>query len=167
MMWIFKVVRWSHDRCMKINKSHSVSNGIRASSFEIWTANLAQSLTMGTLTNSQSFIFGDSNWKFCHVSYPVGTLKPDNQMQTFLTWDWFLFFRFYFWVIKKKIKTCWIYTRTMHNLQTGKNMKWAETFVWCLVLIFKVVYRDHLTQLLPFAWDFVAKGQWLVWGQVG
>ena len=38
---------------------------------------------------------------------------------------------------------------------------------WCLLLIFKVVYRDHLTQLLPFAWDFIAKGQRLVWGQVG
>ena len=39
--------------------------------------------------------------------------------------------------------------------------------VWCLLLIFKVVYRDHLIQLLPFAWDFVVKGQRLVWGQVG
>ena len=39
--------------------------------------------------------------------------------------------------------------------------------VWCFLSIFKVVYRDHLTQLLPFAWDFEAKGQRLVWGQVG
>ena len=52
-------------------------------------------------------------------------------------------------------------------LQTGENMKWAETFVWCLLLNFKVVYWNHLTQLLPFAWDFIMKGQWLVWGQVG
>ena len=59
-----------------------------ASSFEIWTANLAQLLPVGTLTNSQSFIFGDSNWKFCKISYPVGTLKPDIQMQTFLTCDY-------------------------------------------------------------------------------
>ena len=44
-------------------------------------------------------------------------------------------------------------------LQTGENTKWAETFVWCLLLIFKDVYQDHLTQLLPFTWDFVAKGQ--------
>ena len=65
MLWIFKVARWRCNRCMKINKSPTVSNGIRASSFEIWTTNLAQSLTVGTLTNSQSFIFGDSNWKFC------------------------------------------------------------------------------------------------------
>ena len=62
-MWIFKVVRWTHNRCKKIKAL--VSNGIRASSFEIWTANLDQLLTVGTLTNSQSFIFGDSNWKFC------------------------------------------------------------------------------------------------------
>ena len=58
------------------------------------------------------------------------------------------------------------YTRTLYS-HTGKNMKWAETFVWCLLLIFKIVYWDHLTQLLSFARDFVAKGQRLVWGQVG
>jgi len=38
----------------------------------------------------------------------------------------------------------------------------------CLtLLIFNVVRQDHLTLLLSFAWDFVEKGQWLVWGQVG
>ena len=65
---------------------------------------MAQSLTMGTLTNLQSFIFGDSNWKFCKVSYTVGTLKPDIQMQTFLTWI-FLFI-FYAFIFERKIKTC-------------------------------------------------------------
>ena len=35
------------------------------------------------------------------------------------------------------------YTRTLY-LQTGENTKWAETFVWCLLLIFKVVYQDFL-----------------------
>ena len=55
-LWIFKVVR-----CTKINKSHTDSNGIRASSFNIWTADFAQLLTLGTLTNSQTIIFGDSN----------------------------------------------------------------------------------------------------------
>ena len=63
-LWIFKVARWTYDRCTKINKSPTISNGIRSSSFEIWTANLAQSLTLDTLTNPRSFIFGDSNWKF-------------------------------------------------------------------------------------------------------
>ena len=63
--WISKVARWTCDRCPKINKSPTVSSGVGASSFEIWTANLAQSLTVCTLTNSQSFIFGDSIWKFC------------------------------------------------------------------------------------------------------
>ena len=87
MLWTFKVARWTCDRCMKINKSPTVSNGVGASSFEIWTANLAQSLTVGTLTNSRSFIFGVSNWKFCKVSYPVGTPKSDTEMQIFLTWD--------------------------------------------------------------------------------
>ena len=88
-LWIFKAARWTHDGCMKINKSPTVSNGIRASSFEIWTANLAQSLTLGTLTNAWSFIFGDSKWTFCKAGYPVGTIKPDIQMQTFLIWDFF------------------------------------------------------------------------------
>ena len=161
----FKVARWTHDRWPKINKSLSVSNGVGASSFEIWTANLAQPLTMGTLTNSRSFIFGDSNWKFCKVGYPVGPHKPDFQMRTFLTSDFFFFFMLLFFSQKKKKKLVG-YTRTLYSL-TGKKTKWAETFVWCLLLIFKVVYRDHLTQLLPFARDFVVKGQRLVWGQVG
>ena len=163
MLWIFKVPRWTHDRWLKINKSPTVSNGIGASSFEIWTANLAQLLTVGTLTNSRNFIFGDSNWKFCKVGYCVGPPKPDIDMWTFLTWDFFLFYAFIFlWKKSKPIG----YTRTLYS-QTGKNTKWAETFGWCLLLIFKVVCRDHLTQVLPFARDFVAKGQWLVWSQVG
>ena len=92
MLWIFKVAKWTCNRWPKINKSPTVSNGVRASSFEIWTANLAQSLTVGTLTNSRSFIFGDSNWKFCKVGYPVGPPKPDIQMRTFLTFLMLLFF---------------------------------------------------------------------------
>ena len=43
-LWIFKVVRWTHDRQMKINKNPTVSNGIRASSFR------------------------ELNWKFCSVA---------------------------------------------------------------------------------------------------
>ena len=108
MLWIFKVARWTRDRCMKINKSPTVSNGVGASSFEIWTANLAQSLTMGTLTNSRSFIFGVSNWKFCRVDYPVGTPKPDIQMRIFLTWGFKKTFLFSF-LCEKIIKICWIY----------------------------------------------------------
>ena len=34
-------------------------------------------------------------------------------------------------------------------------------------LIFKVLFRDHLTQLLPITGDFLRKGQQLVWGQAG
>ena len=93
-LWIFKVARWTRDRCMKINPT--VSNGVGASSFEIWTANLAQSLTVGTLTNSRSFIFRNSNWKFCAVGYPVGPPKPDIQMWTFLTWDYYFFMLLFF-----------------------------------------------------------------------
>ena len=49
---------------------------------------------MGTLTNSKSFIFGDSNLK---VSYPVGI-----QMQTFLTWDFFIIFMLLFFSEKNQ-----------------------------------------------------------------
>ena len=65
----------------------------------------------------------------------------------------------------EKIKTCWIHTRTLYS-ETGKIQSELK-LVWCLLLIFKVVYWDHLTQLLPFKQDFVEKGQQLVWGQVG
>ena len=85
-------------------------------------------------------------------------------MQTFLTWDFLKIFTLLF-LSRKKSKPVG-YTRTLYS-QTGENTKRAETFVWCLLLNFKVEYRDHLTPLLPFAWDFLAKGQRLVWGQVG
>ena len=153
----FKTARWTCDRCPKINKSPTVSNGVRPSSFEIWTANLVQLLTMSTLTNSKSFIFGDSNWKFCKVGYPVGPQNLTLRCRHF----WLGIFYIYAFIFQWKKSKPVGYTRTLYS-QTGKNMKWAETFVWCLLLIFKVVYQDHLTQLLPFAWDFVAKGQRLV-----
>ena len=35
MLWIFKVARWTHDRCKKINKRPTVSSGVRASSFDL------------------------------------------------------------------------------------------------------------------------------------
>ena len=50
------------------------------------------------------------------------------------------------------------------NLQTGES---TLKLIWCLLLIFKVVYLAHLTQLLPFTWDFIEKWRQLVWGHVG
>ena len=144
-LWIFKVARWTCDRCMKINKSPTVSNGVGASAFKIWTVNLAQLLTVGTLANSRSFIFGVSNWKFCKVGYPMGTPKPDIQM----------------WIFQNLLDI------QEHCIRKLGKIRSELKLIWCLLLIFKVVYRDHLTQLLPFAWDFVAKGQRLAWGQVG
>ena len=81
-LWIFKVVIWPHDRwrwnfiLWDLNcKFGSVSycghqQTHRASSLEIQTGN------------------------FCKVGYPVGTLKPDIQMRTFLTWDFLLMLLF-------------------------------------------------------------------------
>ena len=93
------------------------------------------------LSCSQSLIFADSNRKFCKVSFPV--------LRTFLI---FLNAFIFQWKRTKPVG----YTRTLYS-QTGENTKRAEIVVWCLLLIFKVVSWDHLTQLLPFAWDFIAK----------
>ena len=125
------------DAC-KINKSPTVSNGFGASSFEIWTANMAQSLTVGTLANSLSFIFGDSNWKFCsqlpcrhpkswHSDADIADLGEN---------------KLCFYFLMKKIKTCWMYKNTV--FANWENTKWAKTLIWCLLLIFKVVSWDPL-----------------------
>ena len=162
-LWIFKVARWTQDRSTKMNKSPTVCNGVEASSFEVWTANLAHSLTVGTLTNSWSFIFGDSKGKFCKVGYPIG---PPNR--TFRCRHFWLGIFWIFMIVFLSEKNQNLLDIQAYCIRKqGKNTKWAETFVWCLLLIFKVVYQDHLSQLLPFAWDFIAKGQRLVWGQVG
>ena len=103
-LWIFKVARRIHDRCTKI-KSPTVSNGVGTSSFDIWTANLAQSLTVGTLTNPWSFIFRDSNWKFCSWlphRHPK-TWHSDADIS-----DLGLFFLLLYFSVKK-IQTCYIY----------------------------------------------------------
>ena len=112
-LWIFKVARWTRDRWSKIKKSPTVSNGIGASSFEIWTANLAQLLTVGTLTNSRSFIFGDSNWKFCEVGYRIGPPKTRHSDADIYDLGFLSFLMLYFLV--KKIKTCWVYNTVFAN----------------------------------------------------
>ena len=126
-LWIFKVVRWTRNRWLKINKSPTVRNGVRVSSFEIWTANLAQSLTVGTLTNTRSFIFGDSNWKFCKLGYPhrhPNTWHSDVDISD-LGLSFFLCF--YFWVKNQSIKPVG-YTRPLYS-QTGKI--WRELKLLC------------------------------------
>ena len=128
-LWIFKVPRWTHDRWPKINKSPIVSNGVGASSFEIWTANLAQLLTVGTLTNSWNFIFGDSNWTFCKVGYSVGPPKPDIHMWTFLTWDKK---KLCFYFLVKKIKTYWIYKNTVFANWEKYEVSWN---LWLVFII--------------------------------
>ena len=62
-----------------------------------------------------------------------------------------------------KEKKSYVRTVSVYS-QTGKTTKWAETFIRCLLLIFKVAYQDPSTLFLPFAWDFVEKGQRQVWG---
>ena len=130
MLWIFKVARWTRDRCTKINTSPTVSNGVGASSIKIWTANLAQSLTMGTLTNSQSFIFGNSNWKFCSQ---LPCRHPDTSHWDGVISDLGLFFFklcFYFWV--EKIKACWIYKHNVFANWENYKVSWNFYLVFII-----------------------------------
>ena len=83
-------------------------------------------------------------------------------MWTFLTWE-LLFFILLFFIEKNQN----LLDIQEHCIRKLGKIRIELKLVWCLLLIFKVVYRDHLTQLLPFARAFVAKGQRLVWGHVG
>ena len=105
---------------------------------------------MDTLINSQSFIFGDPNWKFCKVGYSLGTLtKPDILIC--------------FYLLSEKHQNL----LDIHN-KNNVFANWEkQNELKLLSLSFKVVYWDHLTQLLPFTSDFVEKGQQLIWDQKG
>ena len=129
------------DRLMKI-KSPTVSNGVTASSSEIWNANLAQSLTLGTLTNLWSHLWRLKpeilqSWLPC--SHPK-TQHSDGDIYDFK------FVIYDFWMKSKLVG----YTKTIY-FQTGKNtVSWNFYLVLLILLIFKVVYWVPLTQLLPF-----------------
>ena len=141
-LWIFKVARWRRDRWPKINKSPTVSNGVGASSFEIWTANLVQSLTVGTLTNSRSFIFGDSNWKFCSrlPRRPPKTWHSDVDISDLR----FLFLCFYF-LVKKNQNLLDIQEHYIRKL--GKI--WSElkilfdVYYWFLKLYTGIIWHSY------------------------
>ena len=87
--WIFKVVIWTHDRCTKINKTIQLAMVSELHPFLFEFCSVAYPW-------HTAFIFGDSNWKFCEVSYPEGTLtKTDIQMnwqQQKVTLPIFIFF---------------------------------------------------------------------------
>ena len=72
-------------------------------------------------------------------------------MQTFLTWD-LVFYAFIFeWKKSKPV------TRTLYS-QTGKYMKWAETFVWCLLLFLKLYTGIIWHSYFPSHWISQQKG---------
>ena len=153
----FSTMRWTHDRCPKINKSPTVS-------FILWDLKCKfGSVAYCGHPNKHTELH---LWRFkLEILHRRLPRRPPKTWHSDVDISdlGFFFLCFYFWVKKSKPVG---YTRTLYS-QTGKNTKWAETFDSCLLLIFKVVRRDHLTQLLPFAWDFVVKRQRLVWGQVG
>ena len=173
MLWIFKFARWTPDRCTKKER-------------KAWLLAMASELHPLRFEQHRSFVLWDLNSKFGSVAYRghpnklvelhLWSFKLDI-LQSWLpcrypkTWhsdadisDLGLFY-FLFLFLHKKTQN--LLDIQEHCIRKLVNLKWAETFAWCLLLIFKVVYRDHLTQLLPFAWDFVTKGQRLVRSQVG
>ena len=163
VLWIFKFARWTRNRYRKINKSPTVSSGIRASSFEILNCKSGSVTYRGHPNKLTELHLWRSKLEISQSWLPHRYPKTWHSDADISDLGLFIFHAFIFaWKKSKPVG----YTRILYS-QTGKNTKWAETFVWCLVLIFKVVCWDHLTQFLPFAWDFVAKGQRLVWGQVG
>ena len=164
MLWIFKVARWTCDRWPKINKSRTVT--LLAMVLELHP--LRFELEIGSVA-----YHGHSNklmelhlWRFkleiLQSQLPRRHPKSKTQDSDANISDLGILFShasFIFeWKKKRKKPSLDIYTRTLYS-QTGNNMKCAEAFIWCLLLIFKVVYQDHLTQLLPFTRDFLAKGQ--------
>ena len=128
-LWIFKVARWIHNGCMKINKSPAVSNATGASSFEIHTANFAKSPTLGTLTLTEFHL-----WR-CQLEILPSRLpcghpnKICHSNEDILDFEW-----------KKKEKTKPVgYTSTMY-LQTGKNRKWTESFMFVINFVINFLF---------------------------
>ena len=79
-----------------------------------FTAEEAKVFTLGTLKNSWSVIFRDSDWKFCEVIYPVGTWHSDEDISDF----------FSFFFLNEKKKTCWRYKNNVFANRENYKMKW-------------------------------------------
>ena len=132
-LWIFLsfalVTQNMHENKQK-PYCYSVSNGVRASSFE-------------SLSGHPNKLTELHLWKFkleiLQSQFPCR--HPNTSHSDGVISDLGLFLCFYFWVKKSKPVG---YTRKMYS-QTRKITKWAEFFIWCLLLIFKVVYQDNLS----------------------
>ena len=112
-LWIFKVARWTHDKCTKVNKSPTVNDGVGASSFEIWTANLAQLLTVEIQTGN-----------FAKLVTP----KPDIQVDISDLGFYFLNALIFEW---KKSKPVGLYKNTVFANWEKYEVSWNL----CLVFI--------------------------------
>ena len=75
-LWIFKFVRWTHDRCTKINKSPTEQ---WFWSFILWDLNCKSgSVTYcGHPNKLMEFRLWRFNLEIYKVSYPIGTQNPD------------------------------------------------------------------------------------------
>ena len=135
MLWIFKVARWTHDRCMKTNKSPTVSNGIGDSSFEIWTANLAQSFTVGTLKLMELHL-----WRFRLeiLQRRLPRMHPKTWHSNVDISDLGNFFLcFYFWVKKSKPVG---YTRTLTVFANWEKYEVSWNFYLVYITDFLKLY---------------------------
>ena len=133
-----KMDTWQMHKNKQKPSFYSVSNGTGASSFQIWIANLAQLLTLGTLTNSQTFIFGDSNWKFC-------SRLLSRHPKTWQLWFGIFFNAFIFeW---KKIKTSWIHKNNVFaSLEKYSELKLLfGIYYWFLKLYNRIIWHSYFS----------------------
>ena len=134
-LWIFKVARWTHNRWPKINKSPTVSNGLGASSFEIWTANLAVAYR-----GHPNKLVELRLWRFKLYAPKNPTFRCGH------FWLGISFFNALIFLWKKSKPVGYIQEHCIGKLGKIRSK---------LKLLFGVYYW--------FLIDFVAKGQWLVW----
>ena len=140
--------------CMKTNKSPTVSHGVRVSSFEIWTTNLAQLLTVELhlwrfkLKILQSRL--PQNLTFRCAYFQLGI---------------YLFFTLLF-LREKNQNLLDIQEQCIRKLGKirSKPKLLFGVYYWFLKLNTGIIWHSYF----PFnGIYFVAKGQQLIWGQVG
>ena len=158
MMWIFKVTRWTHNRRMKINKYPTVSNGIRASSFEIWTEKLCSVAYPGhpnKCTELHLWRFKLEillSWLLCgHIQIP--------DFGIFLNVFFFGVFFFFFNLLD-------IQEQCICKLEKKKKKKvsWnlSGVYYWFLKLDTGIICHSYF----PSHGNFTEKGQRQAWGQM-
>ena len=115
MLWLFKVARWTHNRCTKLNI--------------LWDLNCKfGSVAYPGHHNKLTECY---LWRFKLEILQSITLKPDIQMWTFLIWDFFFMLLFLSGKKSKPVE----YTRPMY-LQNWENYKVSWNFYLVFIVDF-------------------------------